>query len=152
MWYASGKINLQGATNPYFQFDVRKELATNTIQTVTVAVQLPDGTRIPVQDVELTDEYQTVKVSLNDTRFTSQRFIRIVLVLNFGDVEITMGEYIFVDNLIVDNETTTGIKDVNGAMDGHADSRYYDLQGRPVNGRPTAPGLYINQGRKQVIR
>lgn len=29
---------------------------------------------------------------------------------------------------------------------------WYDLQGRPVSGEPSAPGIYVNDGRKVIIR
>ena len=32
------------------------------------------------------------------------------------------------------------------------DNVYYTLQGMRVNGRPTRPGIYINNGKKVIVR
>ena len=58
-------------------------------------------------------------------------------VLNFGDGDETTG-IISIDNgqLIIDN-----------SMDA-----WYTLDGRRLTGKPTAKGLYINNGRKVVIK
>ena len=58
-------------------------------------------------------------------------------VLNFGDGDETTG-IISIDNgqLIIDN-----------SMDA-----WYTLDGRKLNGKPTAKGVYINNGRKVVIK
>jgi len=58
-------------------------------------------------------------------------------VLNFGDGDETTG-IISIDNgqLIIDN-----------SMDA-----WYTLDGRHLTGKPTAKGLYINNGKKIVIK
>ncbi len=58
-------------------------------------------------------------------------------VLNFGD------------------EETTGIVDIEHGtwnIEHSADAGWYDLSGRKLPGKPTQPGLYINNGRKIVIK
>lgn len=48
------------------------------------------------------------------------------------------------------HDINTGIESVNG-FESEADAKWYDLQGRPVK-NPSLPGLYINNGRKVVVR
>ena len=45
---------------------------------------------------------------------------------------------------------TSGIEVVSTAPS--ADSHYFDLQGRRVEGTPQRPGLYIKQGRKIFVK
>lgn len=56
----------------------------------------------------------------------------------------------FPDLLALD---TTGIEAVSTGIDSEipADARWFDLQGRPLAGRPAAPGIYIANGRKVVV-
>lgn len=45
----------------------------------------------------------------------------------------------------------TGIKVVTDRINGHVEDIWYDLQGRPLNGRP-GKGIYIRNGKKIVIK
>ena len=48
---------------------------------------------------------------------------------------------------------TTGIEDVRWKMsDGREGAHWYDLNGRRLQGRPTAKGVYILNGRKTVVK
>ena len=42
---------------------------------------------------------------------------------------------------------STGMKSVVARED---DDKWYDLQGRQLNGRPSRKGIYINNGKKKV--
>ena len=57
-------------------------------------------------------------------------------------------------NIYVDNFTctqqTTGIADIR--LETTADSHYYSLDGRQLNGKPTQKGIYINGGRKVIVK
>ena len=46
----------------------------------------------------------------------------------------------------------TGVEPVLRLVDADGTSKYYDLQGRPLadGQRPSAPGIYITNGRKVV--
>ena len=55
-------------------------------------------------------------------------------VLNFGDSE------------------TTGILSTKNLTNYTNSDAWYDLSGRRLNGKPTQKGLYINNGRKVVIK
>ena len=57
----------------------------------------------------------------------------------------------FVMNFGSDDETT-GITTTNYANYTNKTDAWYDLQGRRVSGKPTAKGLYINNGKKVVIK
>ena len=56
------------------------------------------------------------------------------VVLNFGEDE------------------TTKITTTNFTNDTNSNDAWYDLNGRKLNGKPTAKGLYINNGHKVVIK
>jgi hypothetical protein len=47
-------------------------------------------------------------------------------------------------------EDTTGIISTTNFM--NSDNSWYDLSGRKLSGRPTKKGIYINNGKKQVIK
>ncbi len=55
------------------------------------------------------------------------------------------------DEFESDSDDTTGISPVIQTIDADGTSRYYDLQGRPLNGKP-ARGLYIHNGKKTIVR
>ena len=44
-------------------------------------------------------------------------------------------------------EAATGISDVKTE-----DANWYDLSGRPLNGKPTKAGVYVKNGKKVVIK
>ena len=52
--------------------------------------------------------------------------------------------------LMVDDGETTGMLNVN--VNDNANRNWYTLDGRLLNGRPTAKGIYIHNGRKEVVR
>jgi hypothetical protein len=56
----------------------------------------------------------------------------------------------FVMNL--GDDETTGITTTNDANYTNKTDAWYDLQGRRVSGKPMAKGLYINNGKKVVIK
>lgn len=45
---------------------------------------------------------------------------------------------------------TSGIENI--AMDNDIDDKVFDMMGRPVNHRPLAPGLYIINGKKTLVK
>lgn len=49
-------------------------------------------------------------------------------------------------------EQTTGIEDVRGKMEEERSKHWYTLDGRRLSDKPTKKGLYINNGRKIVVR
>jgi len=54
--------------------------------------------------------------------------------------------------LMVDDGETTGMLNVNVNDNANANRNWYTLDGRLLNGRPTAKGIYIHNGRKEVVR
>ena len=54
--------------------------------------------------------------------------------------------------LRIAREQTTGIEDVRWKMEDGRDNKWYTLDGRRLSGKPTKKGLYINNGRKIVVR
>lgn len=49
-------------------------------------------------------------------------------------------------------EATTGIDDVRCKMDEGRGDKWYTLDGRQLQGKPTTKGLYINNGRKMIVK
>ena len=60
-------------------------------------------------------------------------------VLNFGDGEATG---------IVDAEADSSLFTLHSSLK----EGWYDMQGRRLSGKPTARGIYINNGKKVVIK
>ena len=61
--------------------------------------------------------------------------------------------YIALDDILITVSDPTGIQnltaeDVNSKS---SNSKWFDLQGRPLSGKPTHCGLYINNGRKVAM-
>ena len=54
-------------------------------------------------------------------------------------------------DMVFANEET-GITTTNCTNNTNSDDAWYSLDGRKLNGKPTKPGLYINNGRKVVIK
>ena len=53
--------------------------------------------------------------------------------------------------IIFDGEETTGIRSIdNGQLT--IDNSWYTIDGRKLDGKPTAKGIYVNNGRKVVIK
>ena len=48
------------------------------------------------------------------------------------------------------NDTHTAVTDIETAK--AQDNTWYNIQGMKINGVPTAAGIYINAGRKVVIK
>ena len=51
-------------------------------------------------------------------------------------------------NFVAAYQDPTGIK---GIATRKEDDKWYDLQGRQLNGKPSGKGIYINNGRKQKM-
>ena len=66
----------------------------------------------------------------------------------------TAGVRAFVLNFGEEGETTGIVSIENGKwiIDNGAGAGWYDLSGRKLQGKPTAKGLYINNGKKVVIK
>lgn len=52
---------------------------------------------------------------------------------------------------VVTPEDVTAVEGIR-TVDDNRNTPYYDLQGRKFNGKPASKGIYINQGRKIVIK
>ena len=51
-----------------------------------------------------------------------------------------------------EEDEKTGITTTNYTNFTNSDDAWYDLSGRKLSGKPTKKGLYINNGRKIVIK
>jgi hypothetical protein len=54
-------------------------------------------------------------------------------------------------SLTLSTDDTTEVEEVRGKMEDKGDERWYTLDGRMLQGKPTQKGLYIRNGRKVVI-
>ena len=50
------------------------------------------------------------------------------------------------------NGNTTAIATINVNGNGNANSNWYTLDGRPLNSRPAQKGIYLNNGKKIIIK
>jgi hypothetical protein len=53
---------------------------------------------------------------------------------------------------ISNDEETTAVESVAKSLEPMAKDQYYDLQGRTVNGQPLKKGLYIQNGKKVIVK
>ena len=53
-----------------------------------------------------------------------------------------------------DGDNTTGVIEVKGVKEviGVNDNSWYTLDGRKLSGKPTTKGIYVNSGRKVVVK
>jgi len=65
-------------------------------------------------------------------------------------LQSTTATWINFDNFILERTSSSGITDIS--RETINDSRYYSVDGRQLIGKPTQKGIYINNGRKVIIR
>ena len=70
-------------------------------------------------------------------------------VLTAGDIESTANVRAFVLNF--GDDETTSINEELRMKNEESAGVWYDLQGRKLNGKPTAKGLYIYKGKKAMV-
>ena len=51
-----------------------------------------------------------------------------------------------------DDSEASGIENVQSSMANGQSASWYDMLGRKLNGKPTATGMYINNGKKVAIK
>lgn len=66
-----------------------------------------------------------------------------------GYFEVSGGGSIKGISFVIDEEDPTAIESVNGAVDNNP---WYDLNGRKLTGKPAQKGIYINNGKKTIIK
>jgi hypothetical protein len=54
--------------------------------------------------------------------------------------------------MVFDDETTSLTPNSPGLSQGEGSDYWYTLSGTRLNAQPTKPGLYINNGRKVVVK
>ncbi len=70
-------------------------------------------------------------------------------------IEVEEGDYtVTVDlanmTLTIEGESLTGIENINS--DSNVDNVWYNIAGQKFNGKPSVPGIYINNGKKVIIK
>ena len=77
--------------------------------------------------------------------------IRIVSFWGNGSQSIVVSDMYLTNNSDYSREETTGIKTMENVRSKMSDV-WYDMQGRRLGGKPTAPGIYIVGKRKVIVR
>ncbi len=70
-----------------------------------------------------------------------------------GKVRITFSptKRIFLDEIVAKGPTPTGINTINANTDANVNS-WYTLDGRRLNAKPTQKGIYLNNGKKVILK
>ena len=58
---------------------------------------------------------------------------------------------LLLDDISITQQAPSAIDDIH-VSDGKIDNSWYDLQGRRYTERPTTAGVYINNGKKYIIK
>ncbi len=104
----TGKINLKTTVQPVLSFDVKKGL-TNENE-LTIYAVLPDGSKVDLQTVAITNAFVNNKISLNDETLKQARFARIGFRVDFAFP--ALNHYVILDNIKIEDNAIYG--DVNG--------------------------------------
>ena len=131
----SGKIALKNVTKPVLTFDVK----ASGITSLQVMGAKAGGAPELLQQVTLTDQWNSVKVALDNVK--DGRYVRLSFVAEFynpstedrmtGDIT-SWGDALFLDNIQVADDSVSGISDLQKAQDA-SDARYFNLSGQPVS-------------------
>ena len=101
-YFATGKLNLKSAANPYLFFDVKSP----SVSQIAVIGSVDGGEAAPLQTVNVTDEYTTVKVPLTELRngrYAQAGFIYEIVNPTEINNNINWGDTLLADNFkIVD--------------------------------------------------
>lgn len=76
-------------------------------------------------------------------------YFRLVGGITAGDLSSAQGAKIVLN---FDDEEATAIENLNPAHASEGDGSWFTLDGRRINGKPSQSGIYINNGKKVVIK
>ena len=76
-------------------------------------------------------------------------YFRLANGITAGDLSSAQGAMIVLN---FDGEETTGIENLNPAHASESEGSWFTLDGRRINGKPSQRGIYINNGKKVVIK
>jgi len=96
-YFASGKLNLKSAANPYLFFDVKSP----SVSQIVVIGSKNGGEATPLKSVNVTDEYTTVKVPLTELR--NSRYAQVGFVYEIVNPTEINNNINWGDTLLADN-------------------------------------------------
>ncbi len=104
---------------------------------------------VPAQPKGMTDYAYTYTLTLPDNIDNKQNIGLVVLLINQQTGEIANADHVSFSGIAAYDPAAAIDATI---VDQQGDDTYYDLQGRPLNGRPTQQGVYIRQGEKVVVK
>lgn len=104
---------------------------------------------VPAQPKGMTDYAYTYTLTLPDNIDNKQNIGLVVLLINQQTGEIANADHVSFSGIAAYDPASAIDATI---VDQQGDDTYYDLQGRPLNGRPTQQGVYIRQGEKVVVK
>ena len=142
-------------SNPVFEGVTVSSTAAQAVESTTAGLETVQmvGTYSPVgvtaddKSILFLGDANTLYYSTVDRQIRSCRAYFSVPYIN-GHAEAKARAFA----LSFDGEETTGILEVSANYNGVTDEAWYSLDGIRLNGKPTQRGLYINNGKKVVIK
>ncbi|MBQ9556356.1 MAG: hypothetical protein IJV05_09035 [Muribaculaceae bacterium] len=150
----SGKLALQGASNPVLYFDVK----SSGVETLLVMGSELAGEPILLHEVTLSNEWNTIRIPLNDIK--DARYSRLAFIASFFNPSsedwmsgtiTSWGDAVFFDNIRIIDEDNTGIVSVQ-SDEATTQSGIFTIDGRRVSSTSDLKGFYIVNGKKIYIK
>lgn len=113
-YFASGKLNLKSAANPYLFFDVKSP----SVSQIVVIGSKNGGEATPLKSVNVTDEYTTVKVPLTELR--NSRYAQVGFVYEIVNPTEINNNINWGDTLLADNFKIVDLLEYDMAIDATA--------------------------------
>lgn len=100
------------------------------------------------KDISYVGDYNGHKVYLwkNSTQYTPTKIIFNDGAFQTSDLDFVNGGY------YTDEGCVAGIAAITTQYEQNTDNRWYNINGQVLNGQPTQKGIYINNGKKVVIK
>lgn len=130
-------------------------LALLTVQTVQADPNTTGKTDLAAAISEAEEYYTSIKESSPSIASVLQHIINTAKEIKDDD-KLTQSDMEFATSILEEvmkqakDAVDTGINTVNAAS--RMAEKYYDLNGRRFNGKPSAKGVYINNGNKIVMK
>ena len=150
----SGKLALHNTINPVLYVDVKG----NGIDKLQVKGSELAGESVLLQEVPLSNEWNTIKISLNDIK--DARYSRLAFTATFVNPSTedwmsgtitTWGDAVFFDNIRIVDENGSGIVSVQ-SDETTTQNGIFTLDGCRVSSTSNLKGFYIVNGKKIFIK
>ena len=150
----SGKLALQDASNPVLYIDVKG----NGVETLQIKGATLAGEPVLLQEVTLSDEWNTIAIPLNDIK--DARYSRLAFTATFVNPSTedwmsgtitTWGDAVFFDNIRIVDDNDSGIVSVQ-SDETATQNGIFTIDGRRVSSTSNLKGFYIVNGKKIFIK